>query len=207
MSTATLVLLAGLYLAGFGLIHSVLAMDRVKALARRAMGRGFALYRLGYTVITFGLLVGYVVLFEPYDEPLYRVPMPWMAVALVISVASALLILWCLFIAFDGLEFLGIRQLGALRGERSSETDIPLRTTGPFGWCRHPVYLGTIVHFSVAPYMTVLLAVFAAFTLVYAFLGSIPEERRLLAHYGEVYADYQRRTPRIIPRLASFPGI
>ena len=199
MSTPTLVLLSGAYLVGFGVVHSVLSMDRVKAWAKAHMGRGFAFYRLIYTLIAMGSLLGYILLFTPYDTRLYRMPMPWMAIALGIAGLAVLLIIWCLFFAFDGLEFIGIRQIAALGGGRPPETDIPLRTDGPFGWCRHPVYFATIVYLVVQPYMTVVLMVFTVFTILYAFIGSIPEERRLLAHYGEAYAAYQRRTKRIIP--------
>jgi protein-S-isoprenylcysteine O-methyltransferase Ste14 len=41
---------------------------------------------------------------------------------------------------------------------------------------------------------------YAALT-AYLYLGSLFEERRLRVEFGEAYADYQRRVPRMIPRL------
>jgi protein-S-isoprenylcysteine O-methyltransferase Ste14 len=45
---------------------------------------------------------------------------------------------------------------------------------------------------------TNLLITYLLFTL-YFYLGSIFEERRLLAEFGDAYQDYQRRVPRFIP--------
>ena len=199
MSTPQLVLYASLYLAGFGVVHSVFSMDLVKDMAKRVMGRGFAFYRLIYSLFQFAIMAGYIVIFEPYDSLLYRMPQPWMAIAITVGLLGVGLILWCLFVMFDGLEFMGIRQIAALWGGREPDTDIPLRTDGPFAWCRHPVYLGTLISFGASPYMTVIQMVFVVFVLVYAVVGSIPEERRLLAIYGQEYADYQKRTKRLIP--------
>jgi protein-S-isoprenylcysteine O-methyltransferase Ste14 len=45
---------------------------------------------------------------------------------------------------------------------------------------------------------TNLLTTYLLFTL-YFYFGSVFEERRLLAEFGEAYQDYQRRVPRFIP--------
>jgi protein-S-isoprenylcysteine O-methyltransferase Ste14 len=47
---------------------------------------------------------------------------------------------------------------------------------------------------------TTLLALYAAFSL-YLYVGSLFEERRLLAEFGQAYEDYQRRVPRLMPRI------
>jgi protein-S-isoprenylcysteine O-methyltransferase Ste14 len=43
------------------------------------------------------------------------------------------------------------------------------------------------------------LALFFGLTL-YIYIGSIFEERRLIAEFGEAYREYQRSVPRLIPR-------
>ena len=44
------------------------------------------------------------------------------------------------------------------------------------------------------------LVLFLLFTL-YFWLGSIHEESRLVAEFGEAYKEYQTLVPRLIPRL------
>ena len=36
---------------------------------------------------------------------------------------------------------------------------------------------------------------------LYFWIGSIYEERRLVAEFGEAYREHQRRVPRLVPRL------
>jgi protein-S-isoprenylcysteine O-methyltransferase Ste14 len=36
---------------------------------------------------------------------------------------------------------------------------------------------------------------------VYFWIGSIFEERKLVREFGDTYRDYQRRVPRLLPRL------
>ena len=50
------------------------------------------------------------------------------------------------------------------------------------------------------PRMTVNLAAFFTVSTAYFYLGSIPEEDKLLDEFGEAYRRYQQVVPRLIPR-------
>ena len=49
------------------------------------------------------------------------------------------------------------------------------------------------------PAMTVDLAAFFAVHTAYFYLGSIPEEQKLVDEFGEAYRRYQRAVARLIP--------
>ena len=49
------------------------------------------------------------------------------------------------------------------------------------------------------PALTVNLAVFFAVSTAYFYLGSIPEEQKLVDESGDAYQHYQRVVPRLIP--------
>jgi len=86
---------------------------------------------------------------------------------------------------------------GVLSGHR-------LITSGAYGVVRHPVYLGAILI-----WVGLALAFSDVITLVVAGLYVIPtyllylrsEETMMLASFGDQYRDYQRRVPRLLPRL------
>ena len=75
-----------------------------------------------------------------------------------------------------------------------------LVTSGPYRWVRHPLYSTTIVVMWLWPAMTVNLAAFFAASTAYFYLGSIPEEQKLVEEFGEAYRRYQQAVPRLIPR-------
>jgi protein-S-isoprenylcysteine O-methyltransferase Ste14 len=78
-----------------------------------------------------------------------------------------------------------------------------LVTTGPFAWCRNPMYLGHLV-FLLGLTLT-LQSLFAAFltsaTAVWFQFRVRRDEKRLQARFGQPYQEYSARLRRWIPRL------
>jgi len=190
------------FLTGFALCHSLLASEPVKRWASARLGRFGAAYRLGYNLFHLGLLVLFLALFLPGDRLWYRWPETLVPAARVIQAAGAALAFWVLFISFSFAEFAGLAQLRrGIKAGDETEAPSPLRVDGPFRYCRHPLYLGTLLAFACQPNMTVLGAAFTLFVAAYGLFGSIPEERKLAARYGPAYSDYRARTKRLIPFL------
>ncbi len=195
--------LAVLAVAAYAALHSVLATLWVKAQARRVLGPATErMYRLGFNVVAVLTLVP--VLAIPALVPgrlLYAFPWPWAAILVAGQAAAAIVVLIGLS-QTDPWHFLGVRQLV----EDESGRPAKLVTTGLYRYVRHPLYTAGTAFLWMTPIMTTtLLALYAAFT-AYLYLGSLLEERRLRAEFGEAYADYQRRVPRMIPRLFQKPN-
>ena len=73
-------------------------------------------------------------------------------------------------------------------------------TSGPFCWVRHPLYSTAVVLLLLSPTMTVNRAASIAVSAAHFYLGSIPEEQKLVEEYGEEYSRYQQVVPRLVPR-------
>ena len=92
-------------------------------------------------------------------------------------------------------HFLGLTQMVA---ENPTENS-PLNLSGFYAWMRHPLYSFSLIFIWLTPVMTTnTLTAFILFTL-YFYFGSIYEERRMVAEFGQTYEDYQQQVPRIIP--------
>jgi methanethiol S-methyltransferase len=212
--TAATILFAG--------IHSLLASRGVKRLASRMLGerKRNALYRPIYNVqavLTFGALVVYGLSLP--DRELYRAPKPF---ARLMQFGQLISVLYLLYGArqIGYLKFAGVPNLTALL---TGETSIPpepegqgpaldvngeMKATGSFRASRHPLNFAMIPALWLIPRMTTNLAVFNSLVTIYLIVGSVHEEHRLRAAYGQAYVDYQRSginffVPSAVPLISA----
>ncbi len=205
---------ASLALAGWMLVHSALASERAKQLARRRFGerRANGLYRLAYNALAIGSFAGVTAyVWHLPDRCLYslrgaaRVLMHGgQAVCGIAILASA----W----QVGPLTFSGLRSAwDLLFGRPISSSPVaqhPLPApdardvgwTGPYRLSRHPLNYFMLLAYWLSPVMTVKWAVFGAVSAVYMVLGSMHEGRRLLRAYGERYQLYRERAPELLIR-------
>jgi protein-S-isoprenylcysteine O-methyltransferase Ste14 len=74
-----------------------------------------------------------------------------------------------------------------------------LNQTGFYGLVRHPIYLFTIILFLSDPVMRLFQLYLVFWLILYFYVGSVFEERRLVRIFGQQYMDYQRRVDRLFP--------
>ena len=84
-----------------------------------------------------------------------------------------------------------------------------LATTGPYAYCRNPLYLGSIIiaiGFAVASRdVWVGIAIIGLFTLIY--VPVIRSEEAFLRERFPEFEGYARRVPRLLPNTVWFPGL
>jgi protein-S-isoprenylcysteine O-methyltransferase Ste14 len=186
----------------FGVIHSLLAGNTARAAFRRRFGdRAYeGLYRLLYNVTA-------VITTAPLPLLLLIVPgrVLWR-----IEGAAALPLLALQAVGIGGFlvallqvdqgRFLGLSQLRAyLRGEPLPLPPEPLQQSGMYRLVRHPLYLFSLLVMWPMPFMTDTLLAFNIAATAYFIIGSRLEEKRLLAAFGQAYADYRQRVPWLVP--------
>ncbi len=78
-----------------------------------------------------------------------------------------------------------------------------LLVKGPYELCRHPMYFFTVIaQLSIPITLLSLWGILVAVAITPLWINLIKlEERELVEYWGQVYLDYMRRTPMLIPRL------
>lgn len=190
-------------MAAYGVLHTLMAGQLKPRFAARFGQRAYeGLYRIvfnGVSLVSFvpiGALVlwlhGSVVWAWPAGASPFLLLIQ--AVGLAGLVASVLHI--------DGMRFLGISQcLAYLRGTPLPLPAEPLSTGGLYGLVRHPLYLFSLLAIWPVGVMTEAYLGMCLGVTAYFVIGSVYEERRLLAAFGDSYAQYRQRVPRIVPFL------
>ena len=189
MKTHWIALIGGLLL--YSCVHSLLVAPRLRqALERFVPPRT---YRLFYNLVATLLLGALWITTEaryPVLWDLHGLP----ALLLRIVQAGALLLFLVALAPIDLLYFLGWRQLQGHAEERQG-----LVTRGAYALCRHPLYFAACVFFSAWPRMDLRWFILAIWLWLYCSVGSLFEERRLEAQFGQAYRDYRRECPRLLP--------
>lgn len=186
-----------LFLILYAVLHSLLAGLPFKNWLRKQLGPGVdRWYRLAYNFVAIiTLLPLFPMLALLPDRTLYVAPAPWRWL-LVAGQLAALAGLGVAFFQTNPWYFLGLAQLVSTHPQESGSLEI----RGLYCRVRHPLYLFSLLFLWLTPAMTVnLLVTYLLFTL-YFYVGSIFEERRLVAEFGQAYREYQRIVPRLIPR-------
>ena len=185
----------------FALHHSVFARNRMRAFVRSIVPE--ELERSVYVWIASLMLIGVCYSWRAVPGLVWQVPKPWSWGFIVVLSFGIWLTLRAAAV-IDGLELAGLRQVINPSPPVAHATThaMEFKTTGPYGWVRHPIYLGWIlVVFSVGT-MTNTRFVFAAISTVYLLIAIPLEERTIRANAGSAYEDYMRRVPwKLVPRV------
>ncbi|MFX0054276.1 MAG: isoprenylcysteine carboxylmethyltransferase family protein [Promethearchaeota archaeon] len=83
------------------------------------------------------------------------------------------------------------------------QEDHKLITSGPYGRVRHPMYLGIFVYTAglILIASDLLVFVFFAFSIWVNYRRIPSEEEMMIEQFGDEYAEYMKRTGRLLPRF------
>ncbi|MBI1276488.1 MAG: DUF1295 domain-containing protein [Anaerolineaceae bacterium] len=191
-----------LTLLGYGLVHSWLASTHLKQSLRQLVGNQlyYGLYRVSYNVVaivTLTPILGLVV-FRPGHSIWEVTGLARYGLLLIQAVGLIGVIVSLLQIQLG--QFVGWTQVSAyFKGQPLPLPIEPLQFGGLYRLVRHPLYFFSLMVIWPMSTMSESLLAFNIGATIYFIAGSILEERKLVAVYGEAYRDYQRRTPALIP--------
>ena len=101
---------------------------------------------------------------------------------------------------YDLRQTIGIRQIAEHESAGGITRSGSIGTSGILGRVRPPWYSGAILLIWARTIDPASLATNLVLT-AYILIGTLLEERKLIAAYGDEYLKYRRRVPMLIPRL------
>lgn len=183
----------------FALHHSIFARDAVREFVRRTVSA--PLERSVYVWVASLMLIGVCYAWRPVAGVTWQIPAPWNWAMVGVPLTGVWLSLRGAAV-IDAFDLAGIRQVSHPESQIPDPESEEFKTDGPYGWVRHPIYLGWVLLVFGVGTMTMTRLVFAVVSSVYILIAIPFEERTLRAHSAGAYDDYIRRVPwKLIPRI------
>jgi methanethiol S-methyltransferase len=185
-----------LLLSLFAVQHSVMARKPFKRWWTQYVPK--SIERSTYVLLSSLALMLLFWQWRPMPEVLWQVSNPSIAMALTGLSHFGWVLVFASTFLINHFELFGVHQvINNLSGREMPAARF--RTPVLYKVVRHPLYLGFIIAFWVAPVMTVGHALFAAVTTAYILVGIALEERDLVEQFGNEYRRYRERVPMLIP--------
>ena len=187
----------------WAVLHSVTAASRPKTIIRQTIGEAAyaGMYRFLYNlfaVVTI-LPVLYLLATQVPATPVWTIAAPFSFIIYGIELVGLVGLVTALW-QTDIWDFVGLRQAWHYLSDDQKPLRPPrLVINGMYRLVRHPLYFFSLVVLWFNPIMTFNSLIFAIASTLYFWIGSIYEERKLLAFFGETYREYQQHVPRLIP--------
>jgi len=193
----------------FCISHSYLAEASVKEWVFSKAPKIRPFYRIFYSLFSVLLLCLWIY-FLPNDSTLiYSFPGMAKWFLLAINLSSFIFLIYIL-LKFNLGVFIGTRQVkDFLKFKKRPEyLDEPekgtLITLGLHKYVRHPIYTFSMLVLITNPAPTVREAYFSVCVILYFYIGSYFEEKKLIQRFGEEYKSYQKKTGRFFPSIIKF---
>ncbi len=194
LGTPWALVLNALLCLSFFLQHSGMVRKSIRRWLSRFLPERYL--GLSYTFTSSIVLLALVVLWQESTvlvasaDGLLRVTM---RAIFFVAVAGSLWGTW----SVKGADMFGAQDV--LRPSVAASPPAPMVVRGPYRWVRHPIYLTTLLMIWSYPDLTADRLLLNGLFSLWILVGTLLEERDLVARYGAAYRDYQRRVPMLIP--------
>lgn len=181
----------------FGLQHSIMARKSFKNWLTRYIPQ--PIERSTFVLVSGLLLTLLVFQWEPMGGTIWQVSEgSWVYYSLYVLFFSGWTILFISTFIINHFDLFGLRQT-YLELIGKPYIQLEFKVVGFYKYVRHPLYFGGILGLWATPNMTLTHLVFALSLTAYFIIGTLYEERDLIASFGEKYREYQNQAHMLIP--------
>jgi len=186
----------------FAISHTFLALSKIKRTIAENLGIKIAFYRLFYNFTSIVFLLALFIIAPHPDIIVYDLQFPFDIITFALQILSLCGLIWA-GKSIDWEEFLGITQIKRYYRNEYNIEDLDekptLNTTGAFKIVRHPIYLFSILFLGFRPTMNLFYLILFICTVLYFYIGSFYEEKKLIEIFGNKYIEYKGQVSRLFP--------
>lgn len=154
-----------------------------------------------FSLVSSALLVAVVVLWQPGSTEIIKLQ------GLARWAARGVFLLGFALMVWGSLALKSIDPFGgkAIKGHlQGRKPYVPrFKVKGPYLWVRHPLYLCQLLMIWSCPDLTSDRLLFNLLWTAWIYVGTVLEERDLVADFGQDYRAYQKQVPMLIPWKSS----
>lgn len=183
-------------IALFGLQHSIMARPAFKRWWIKIIPE--PIERSTYLLFTFAALAILFYGWQPLGGIIWTIENPVIVTLLWVLFALGWGVVVLSSFLINHFDLFGLRQTW-LYFQGKPYTNLPFDTPFLYKYVRHPLYLGLLISFWAAPVMSGSRLFFATLLTTYVISAIRLEERDLVTHFAEVYREYKRNVPMILP--------
>ncbi len=185
--------------AAYCALHSYLISIGFTNWMKRILKGGFAFYRLFYVILSIVLIIPVLrYTGKLASEVIITYDPPWSVIRYILMYGALLMFAKAFFFDYDSLSFFGIRQILNFKNTSSTSGGDIIKKSGLLGLVRHPMYLALIIYLWCQTFRVSDIVANSVLT-IYIFIGTILEEKKLVAEFGDSYLQYQKEVPMLIP--------
>jgi len=184
---------------GLSLLFFVQHSGMVRQSFRRWLARFVSEHYVGatYSIVSSIVLLALVLVWQESEQVIANATGVWWWTTRTLFVLAVGGVIWGA-LALNGFDSLGLKPIqNRLRPSAPRSSELAVR--GPYRWVRHPLYFFVLLMIWSYPDLTLDRALFNVLWTLWIIIGSVFEERDLVAEFGDRYREYQRNVPMLIP--------
>ena len=177
----------------FGLHHSIAARSSFKEKLTQIMPA--AIERSTYVMISGIFMIAICLYWQPLAGMLWTIDNKIVVLILKTIHVLGWLVLVTATFEIDHFHLMGLKQSLSI----NTNEDGKLKEHFLYGIVRHPIQTGVLMGIWSTAHMSMTQFMLSICLTIYIFIGLNYEEKSLEANFGDIYLDYKKRVPGIIP--------
>lgn len=179
-------------------LHSILISTTATEFLKRKLKKAYKYYRLFYNIIALVTLIPVMIYTDSINGDSVIIWSGYLFIPQYFLLSVSIMLIISALFNYDLLQFIGFRQIFNNRTHRVLSTSGMIKENGVMGLVRHPLYSAVFILLW-ARDLSIVSILMNIVLSGYLIIGTLLEEKKLVAELGNEYKDYKNRVSMFFP--------